>query len=1055
VRNLFGHTLAIAAALALSANTHAQTGTVKFDQISLEQGLSQSTVNAIVQDGQGFLWFGTQDGLNKYDGYTVTVFKHTGNDSLTVSDNGIWSLCRDTNGDIWIGTMRGGLSRYSIERGTFTHYRHNPDDPTSISDDNVTAVFLDSRGILWAGTLTRGLNRYDPETGDFLHFENDARDSTSLADNTVWTIAEDAQGRIWIATWGGVCRYLPPEPGDSIGSRTSSGSFVRYRHRTSNPATPAGDNIRTLLIDRRQRIWIGAWDRGLDCYDPAAGTFRHFQHSPDNPQSVSSNKILSLREDADGMLWVGTNDAGLNLLDPSAGIARRFTHDPSVLHTLNNNIICSLYDDQAGTLWIGTGAGGVNRYDRLKNRFAHYRSHQNTPGDLSGNDVWALLEDHSGALWIGTYGNGLNRLDRSSGVFTHFDQNQGGGRGLSHNIVLALCESRDGTLWIGTEGGGLNRLDRRSGVFTHYRHDPRNDKTIAQDEVTVLLEDRNGMLWIGSNGSGLDRLDPATGRISHFPPNEKNPHALPAGSILSLFEDRAGMIWIGMYAGGLARFNPADSSLTRFPYDPTTGNGINNSTVLSLYEDSAGVLWVGTYGGGLNRYDRRDTSWRYVTEANGLPNNVIYGILPDNRGNLWLPTNKGLARYTPANGAVRVFDVSDGLQGNEFNQGAYYRGKQGEMFLGGINGFNVFHPDSIADNRIIPQVYLTSFKVFDRDIPLPRSLSVMREIELSHDRNSLSFEFVALNYTSPSKNQYAYKLDGLDEEWIRSGTRRYVSYTNLDPGRYTLRVRGSNNDGIWNELGATLAITIVPPYWRTWWFRVLAIAAIAGILFLMYRYRVNKLLEIERIRTSIATDLHDDIGSTLTEIALYSDVGLRELKHKQGSRPLLEDERAKVSSLFTEIGTTSRTLIDAMNDIVWAIDPKNDSFEFLLLRMKMHATKMLEAKGINYDIDIPSEIASLRLPLNFRRRFFLIYKEALNNIIRHAKAKRVVLTLRREGRMLVMTIADDGIGFDTRDGSQGNGLLNMQQRARSLGGELTLASAPGVGTTVTLRAAIP
>ncbi|HSQ75048.1 MAG TPA: ATP-binding protein, partial [Bacteroidota bacterium] len=271
----------------------------------------------------------------------------------------------------------------------------------------------------------------------------------------------------------------------------------------------------------------------------------------------------------------------------------------------------------------------------------------------------------------------------------------------------------------------------------------------------------------------------------------------------------------------------------------------------------------------------------------------------------------------------------------------------------------------------------------------------------------------------------------------------------------TLRVRGSNNDGIWNEQGTTLAITIVPPYWRTWWFRILAIAAIAGILFLMYRYRVNKLLEIERIRTSIATDLHDDIGSTLTEIALYSDVGLRELRHKEAAPPLSGDERAKVSSLLTEIGTTSRTLIDAMNDIVWAIDPKNDSFEFLLLRMKMHATKMLEAKGINYDIDIPSEIASLRLPLNFRRRFFLIYKEALNNILRHAQAKRVVLTIRRESRMLVMTVADDGIGFDTRDGSQGNGLLNMQHRARSLGGELTLASAPGVGTTVTLRAAIP
>lgn len=1049
------HTFVLALVLAAATGAHTQTGSVKFDQISLEQGLSQSTVNAIVQDGQGFLWFGTQDGLNRYDGYTVTVFKHTRNDSLTISDNGIWSLARDTNGDVWIGTMRGGLSRYSVERGTFTHYRHDPDDPTTISEDNVTSVFLDSRGILWAGTLTRGLNRYDPQTGDFLHFEHNEHDSASLADNTVWTIAEDAKGQLWIATWGGLCRYVPPESGSSPGSPAASGSFVRYRHNVSNPASPSSDNIRTLLVDRRQRLWIGTWGNGLDCFEPAAGTIRHFAYAPNNPSSVSSNLILSLHEDAAGMIWVGTNDAGLNLLDPATGIARRFTHDPSALHSLNNSIVCSLYEDQAGILWIGTGAGGVNCYDRLKNRFTHYHSRQNNPHDLSGNDVWALLEDRAGYLWIGTYGNGLNRFDRTTGTFTRFDHLAGKVHGLSHNNVLALCESRSGALWVGTEGGGLDRLDRTTGIFSHYRHDPHDAKTIAQDEITVLLEDRNGILCIGTNGSGFDRLDPSTGRVTHYPPDEKNPGALPAGSILSLLEDHEGMIWIGMYGGGLARLNPADNSMRLFTYDPAERNSINNATVLSLYEDSARTLWIGTYGGGLNRFDRRTNSWHHITETDGLPNDVIYGILPDRRGNLWLPTNKGLARYSPASGTVRVFDASDGLQGNEFNQGAYHRSRKGEIFVGGNNGFNAFFPDSIADNRNIPPVYLTSFRVFDRTIPLPRALSAMRSIELAHDQNSLSFEFVALNFTSPAKNHYAYKLEGLDDEWIQAGTRRYVSYTNLDPGRYVLRVKGSNNDGIWNETGTTLAMRIVPPYWRTWWFRALAIAAIAGILFLMYRYRVNKLLEIERIRTSIATDLHDDIGSTLTEIALYSDVGLRELRGKQTTIRMTGNERARVASLLTEIGTTSRSLIDAMNDIVWAIDPKNDSFEFLLLRMKMHATKMLEAKGINYDIDIPAEISSLRLPLDFRRRFFLIYKEALNNILRHAQAKRVVLTLRRDGRMLVMTVGDDGTGFNPRDGNQGNGLINMQQRARSLGGELTLASAPGVGTTVTLRAPIP
>ncbi len=326
---------------------------------------------------------------------------------------------------------------------------------------------------------------------------------------------------------------------------------------------------------------------------------------------------------------------------------------------------------------------------------------------------------------------------------------------------------------------------------------------------------------------------------------------------------------------------------------------------------------------------------------------------------------------------------------------------------------------------------------------------------LQHDQNFLSCEFVALSYTAPGKNRYRYMLEGLDETWIDAGNRRFTSYTNLDPGRYVLHITASNNDGVWNTRGATLAITIIPPYWKTLWFRVTAVVVIAGLLFLMYRYRVRKLLEIERIRTSIATDLHDDIGSTLTEIALFSDVGLREVKAKPQASVLSDDERARLAGLFSDTGSTARALIDAMNDIVWAVDPKNDSFEFLLLRMKMHATKMLEAKGINYEIDIPPELASLRLPLGMRRRMFLIFKEAINNILRHAQPTRVVLTMRREGRTLMMTMADNGIGFDPHAAARGNGLHNMEERARSIGGSLTITSSGGLGTTITLHAPIP
>ncbi|MBI5472876.1 MAG: hypothetical protein HY961_11075, partial [Ignavibacteriae bacterium] len=460
-------------------------------------------------------------------------------------------------------------------------------------------------------------------------------------------------------------------------------------------------------------------------------------------------------------------------------------------------------------------------------------------------------------------------------------------------------------------------------------------------------------------------------------------------------------------------------------------------------------------GGGLNRFDTATKHFDYFTEQEGLPNNVIYGILPDAHGNLWLSTNKGISRFTPQSKMFRNYDLKDGLQGNEFNQGSHFASKRGELFFGGLNGLNAFFPDNIRDNGYVPPVYLTNFKVFDTPIPGPIVRTGIDPIQLSYAENFFSFELVALNFTSPEKNQYRYMLEGLDKDWIAvNSLRRYASYTNLDPGEYVLRIKGSNNDGVWNEQGAAIGIVIVPPYWKTLWFQALVVFAAAGILFLMYRYRVNKLLEIERIRSSIAVDLHDDIGSTLTEIALYSDVGLREVRARAVEKHL-NGKLNKVESLLEDIGSTSRGLIDAMNDIVWAVDPKNDSFEFLLLRMKNHAARMFDAKGINYEIDIPEAISHLHLPLQFRRRFYLIFKEAINNILRHAHPTKVQLTIRKEGRSLVMAIVDDGRGFDVRAESQGNGLNNMQKRAQSLNGTQTVDSEMRKGTTVKLRATIP
>lgn len=1026
---------------------YGQAPLLKFNHLSLEQGLSQSTVNAIVQDGQGFMWFGTQDGLNRFDGYQIVVYKHKANDTNSISDNGIWCMLRDRLGDLWIGTMRGGLNRYSGITDRFTSFGHDPANPLSIGENNVISLFEDSRGTLWIGTLSKGLDRLDQKRNQFVHYRYDPADQQSLVDSTVWCIAEDRSNNLWIGTWSGLCKH--PLKDDS------SHSFVRYTHVDGDPSSLSGNNVRTLLVDHNGILWVGTWGAGLNRFDQKAGAFKHYRAIPGNPRSISSDLILSLSEDSRGNLWIGTGDGGLDLYDPIHDDFAALRHDPNNPKSLNNDIVTSIQNDHAGGLWIGTGAGGVNWYDATKNRFTLIRDDQSNPNDLDGNDVWAITEDAAGDLWVGTYGNGLNRYDQESDRFIHYEHVPSNRHSISQDNVLSICASKDGDLWIGTEGGGLDRYDRAQGWFVHYRKDPRNANSLGGDEVTRILQDSKGYLWIGTNGYGVDRYDCRNNVFHHYRPEDKNAASLAGTSIMALYEDREGNIWVGTWGAGVSRYDRQTDWFARFQNDPEDPGSLNNNTVLALYQDKEGAIWLGTYGGGLNRYDNGTRTFAHYTERDGLPNNVVYGILPDDRGNLWLSTNKGLSKFNPETRTFKNYDVNDGLQGNEFNQGSYYRSRSGRLFFGGINGFNTFFPDSIKDNPNIPPVVLTSLKVFDAPIQLPRSITATTSLALSYDQNFFSIEFVALNFTSPEKNKYAYKLEGLDANWVNADTRRFASYTNIDPGRYVLRVKGSNNDGVWNEYGVSVTITIAPPYWKTWWFRGAFVLTLVSLLLMMYRYRVNKLLEIERIRASIATDLHDDIGSTLTEIALFSDVGIRQIRSLTPGKPITGHEVDRVTSLLEEIGHTSRALIDAMNDIVWAIDPKNDSFEYLLLRMKTHASRMMEAKGINYDIEIPPELSELELPLGFRRRFFLIFKEAINNIIKHAHPTKVSLTVKKDSGSLVMTIMDNGTGFDSSVASLGNGLRNMRARAIALGGDLSISSTSTNGTTITLRAVIP
>ncbi len=1027
--------------------TTAQPDGVKFDHIGLEEGLSQSTVTAIVQDARGFMWFGTQDGLNRYDGYSVKVYMNDPTDTNSISDNGVWSLLSDSRGDLWIGTEHGGLNRYVYSENRFYHYTSKSDDPASISDNYVLALFEDSNHDIWIGTHSGGLNRFNRSKQTFTRFLFAAQnDSVDSKENNVRSICEDSTGNLWIATGQGLFKMKPRE------LNFNGVHYTHYRHNHLDPNSLSSDNINNLFFDSHGILWIGTWGAGINSFDPKTGKFSRYVNDVKNSGSVSCSLINSIYNHSSRTgqeLWIGTYDCGLFL--------KNIKYKTTVKY-LDENVL-TLYEDKSGILWIGTFENGVRILDKRKNKFVHYFENPDKTGGLNSNAIIGILLDKDRELWIAALGNVLTRYDKSRKNTTGYTLGSGSNTVSGQIYISALTESVDGNIWAGTFSGGLYRFNKKSGKFRHYKHDVKNKNSLLSDDVTSLCYDaESNVLWIGYFNGGISSYALSKEVFTHFYPDDKNPKTIPRGFISTIYIAKHSGLWAGIAGKGAVHFLTESNSFKRYQDGSSVsdfaakhkGTRINNNFVFSIYEDDQGIIWLGTKGGGLNRYNPLTDSFTNYTVENDLPNNVVYGIEADKFGSLWLSTNKGLSRFTPQTGKFRNYDAKDGLQSNEFSEQAHFASPDGELFFGGVNGFNSFYPEEIEDNEYVPPVYLTAFKIFNEALILPDPIPPGKPIELSHSQNFFSFEFVALNYTLPEKNRYAYMIEGFDRDWhyVTAG-QRTASYTNLDPGEYILLVKASNNDGIWNNAGSSIKIIVKPPYWMTLWFQIPLGLLIMLILILLYRFRVNKLLEVERIRSSIALDLHDDIGSTLTEIALYSDVSLRELRSEL-IKNSLNGRFRKIENLLESIGKTSRRLIDAMNDIVWAVDPKNDSFESFLLRIKTQTAQMLGVKGIDYKIEIQDRVSNLNLPLMYRRQLHLIFKEALNNVIRHARAKNVEVEMKKVGQSFLMIITDDGIGINTAPVKGGNGLNSMKKRASILKGDLEIEPAGDGGTRIEL-----
>ena len=826
-----------AAALALFwfPEAHAQTPNIAFQRLSIDHGLPQSSVTCILQDRQGFMWFGTQGGLARYDGYTFTVYKHDRRDPSSLAGDYVRALLEDDDDFLWVGTLGGGLSRFDPRTVAFTNFRHDPEDPSSLASDRINEIYQDRLGDLWIGTTASGLDRFDPASGTFEHFRHDPADPASLVDDRIRALSEDLLGNFWIGTLGGLGVF-----------DRSSRTFQRIAQGPSRPAagqmSPAHRGVRAILEDRAGVLWVGT-EGGLDQLDRASLTTVHALVPGTERRDA---QIRELFEDSAGRLWVATQ-GGLKLFDRETGSFRHYRNDPANPTSLSADDVVSIYQDSGGVLWFGTLRAGVNKWHPAAWSFGHIKRDPSAASTMSSDNAFAFAEDRRGDLWIGTFGGGVNRLDRASGRFTQFRHDPEDPSSLSDDRVSSLLTDDTGTLWLGTAAGGLNRFEAGAGTFTRFSHDPERPASLSGNGVMSLFEDSSGALWVGTFGAGLNRFDRQTETFTHFRHDPGDATSLSDDRVSAIAEHASGTLWVGTLAGGLNLFDRSTETFRNFRSDPDDADSLSSDAINVLHVDAVGSLWIGTQGGGLARLDRLgvgggEAVFRNYSERDGLPDSVIYGLQSDTQGHLWLSSNHGLARFDPRTESFKTYDVSHGLQSNEFNVGASYLGTSGELIFGGVNGFNIFRPDQLVTNTSEPPIVLTSFLKLGQAVPLAAGA---RHFELEHSDKVVAFEFAALDYTAPEKNRYAYQIEGLADDWIELGSYRRAPLMNLASGRYTLRVKASNNDGVWNLDGPELSIHVRPPPWRTWWAYSLYAVALATAAF-VYRQAVERRRQRQR-----------------------------------------------------------------------------------------------------------------------------------------------------------------------------------------------------------------
>jgi len=936
----------------------------------------------IFQDRYGFMWFATLDGLNRYDGYRFVV------------------------------------------------YRHDAQDQTSITESFVQAIFEDSKGRLWIGTIAGGLDLYDRETETFIHVKHREGNANSLSPGPINSISEDEHGNIWVHVFDKLEKITFNKKEKAVNEEipihhvkvpfNSALSFLSITKTGKIYYVNAKDGVIYKLEDDRTERWSVALN--LD------------DHVPKQNINIPSNyRIVQLLEDnVPGKFYV-FHEGGVIHWNEKTGAPEKIYRN-AFFKNQEKPLQASL--DKQGIVWF-PGISNLSLFNTHTGQL-NYATARDPNFSRPLMNTYSTFIDRSGLLWIGTSGYGILKRNIRSELFHHtgtssnysIKEVDNGKIILGNNVIVReVFDKTKGELMDATTGG---KTKNDTKYFTGFLVSP-----FATDK---------GCAWY-ADSNRLRCYDEALKKNTYYflPVNSNNEYS---DLIQSKIKDSSGNIWLGT-TQGLLRFSLDYKEWTIYKNKTNDPSTISSNVIFSLCLDPLQpkkYLWIGTNGGGLNRMDMNTGKCISYTIKNGLPNNVVYGILNDDEGNFWMSTNKGLSCFNPVKQTFKNFDYKDGLQSNEFNRGAYCRTKDGCLFFGGVNGFNYFYPKEILNNTTVPQIVITGLKIRNQPVPvqpkgspLTKAIYLTDKLTLSYEQNFISFEFGSMDFTDPEKNMYQYKLQGLDKDWVKSGTSHNATYTNLDPGTYIFTVKGSNSDGIWNEKGTSVRIIILPPWYMSWWFRTAVALAVLWAAYTFYRYRLAQAVKLQSIRNRIAGDLHDEVGSNLSNIYIFSNVAQQKAKANGETGPLLQ-----------KITDYTQQSMEAMNDIVWMINTRNDRFENIMVRMRTLAAEFSEASDCKLHLDFDEKLNDVKLNMEERKNFYLIYKEAINNMAKYAGCKSLWVEMRLHQNTVTLKIIDNGKGFDVANANNGNGIFNMKKRAEMLKGALTVNSTVGEGTTLQL-----